>query len=248
MESVPTVAYIVLWKEGPMRQSYFTPAVFAFLKELEENNNKQWWEENKDRYVEVIREPAKEFIADFGERLGGLSDHFTADIRTNGGSLMRPYRDMRFSKDKVPYKTNVGIQFRHEMGKDVHAPGFYVHIERGACFAGIGIWSPETKVAYQIRDAIYEDPEGWKKVAKFKSFANVWDLDIEEDERLRKVPKQYGDEFPFPDDLRMKSFIAGHHMTQKSVTSPDFDVDLYKAFKAGSDFNEFLCRAIGVPY
>jgi uncharacterized protein (TIGR02453 family) len=231
-----------------MRQSYFTPAVFAFLKELEENNNKLWWEENKDRYIRVIREPAKEFIADFGERLGGLSDHFTADTRTNGGSLMRPYRDVRFSKDKTPYKTNVGMQFRHEMGKDVHAPGFYVHIERGACFAGIGLWNPETKVAHQIRDAIYEDPTGWKKATRYKAFTNVWALDADDEDRLKRVPKQYDPEFPYADDLRKKSFIAGHRMTQGSVTSPDFDADLYSVFKAGSNLNAFLCGAIGLPY
>jgi uncharacterized protein (TIGR02453 family) len=231
-----------------MRQSYFTPAVFAFLKELEENNNKQWWEENKGRYIAVVREPSKEFIADFGERLGGLSDHFTADTRTNGGSLMRPYRDVRFSKDKTPYKTNIGIQFRHEMGKDVHAPGFYVHIERGACFAGVGLWNPETKMAHQIRDAIYEDPNAWKKATRYKSFTDVWGLDAEDEVRLKRLPKQYDAGFPYADDLRKKSFIAGHRLTQRSVSSPDFDADIFKTFKAGSNFNAFLCKAIGLPY
>jgi uncharacterized protein (TIGR02453 family) len=242
------MAYIVGRKEGFMRQSYFTPAVFAFLKELEGNNNKQWWDENKDRYIRVIREPAQEFIADFGERLGGLSDHFIADVRTNGGSLMRPYRDVRFSKDKTPYKTNIGIQFRHELGKDVHAPGFYVHIERGACFAGIGLWNPETKVTYQIRDAIYEDPGRWKKATRYKVFTDVWDLDTEDADHLKQVPKQYDPGFAYADDLRMKSFIAGHPMTHKTVTSPDFDDDLYKVFKAGSNLNSFLCNAVGLPY
>lgn len=231
-----------------MRQSYFSPAVFTFLKELEANNNKPWWEENKDRYITVIREPAKEFIADFGQRLQGISDHFVADTRTNGGSLMRPYRDVRFSKDKTPYKTNVGIQFRHEMGKDVHAPGFYVHIERGECFAGVGLWTPETKVAHQIRDAIYEDPDRWKKATKYKSFTNVWDLTADEEDRLKRVPKQYDLEFPYTDDLRMKSFIAGHRFTQKAITSPEFDADLAKVFKAASNLNAFLCNAIGLPY
>ncbi len=82
------------------RQSYFTPAVFTFLKDVAANNNREWWEDNKDRYISVVREPAKEFIADFGVRLQAMSDHFVADTRTNGGSLMRPYRDTRFSKDK----------------------------------------------------------------------------------------------------------------------------------------------------
>ena len=134
------------------------------------------------------------------------------------------------------------------MGKDVHAPGFYVHIERGACFAGVGLWTPETKVAHQIRDAIYEDPEGWKKASRYKSFTNVWDLDVEEEDRLKRVPKQYDPEFAYADDLRMKSFIAGHRFTQKTVTSSEFDAELAKAFKVGSNLNAFLCSAIDLPY
>ena len=111
-----------------MAKRHFKKDVFDFLNELESNNEKTWWENNKDRYIAVIREPALEFINDFEVSLKKISPHFVADSRTVGGSLMRPYRDVRFSKDKTPYKTNVGIQFRHEQGKDVHAPGFYVHI------------------------------------------------------------------------------------------------------------------------
>lgn len=231
------------------RQSYFTPAVFKFLRELEDNNEKAWWEENKDRYIRVIREPAKEFIEDFGVRLHAISDHFVADTRTNGGSLMRPYRDTRFSKDKTPYKTNIGIQFRHEMGKDVHAPGFYVHIEPGACFAGLGMWNPEAKVARQIRDEIHESPDEWKKATRYKRFTNVWALGAEDDtDRLKRVPREFSEEHPYQDDLRLKSFTAGHALTQKSVTSPDFDVELAKLYKAGSAYTEFLCKAIGLPF
>ncbi len=231
-----------------MRQSYFTPAVFTFLRELADNNEKGWWEANKDRYISTIREPAKEFIADFEPRLQAMSDHFIADTRTNGGSLMRPYRDTRFSGDKTPYKTNVGIQFRHEMGKDVHAPGFYLHIEPGGCFAGIGMWRPEPKVAAQIRTAIYENPDAWKKATKYKAFTNVWSLDLDDSEMLKRVPKGFDAEFSYADDLRMKSFIAGHKLSQKTVTSPEFDVELAKAYKVAVPFTEFLCKAIGLPF
>jgi uncharacterized protein (TIGR02453 family) len=231
-----------------MTASYFSPKVFAFLRELEENNNRPWFEENKQRYLDTIREPAKVFIEDFGDRLQAISDHFIADTRTNGGSLMRPYRDTRFSADKTPMKTNVGIQFRHEMGRDVHAPGFYVHIEPRECFAGIGMWTPEPKVARQIREAIYEDPEAWKRATKYKSFTSVWDLDPGDEAKLKRVPKEFGGDSPYAEDLRFKSFIAGHRLTQKSVTSADFDAELAKVFRAGSALNAFLCRAIGLPY
>jgi len=231
-----------------MRQSYFTPAVFKFLRELEENNDRSWWEANKERYISTIREPAKEFIEDFEPRLTNISDHFVADTRTNGGSLMRPYRDTRFSKDKTPYKTNVGIQFRHEIGKDVHAPGFYLHLEPGACFAGVGMWKPEAKVARKIRDGIFEDPDGWKKATKRKAFTDTWDLSVEDEETLKRVPKEYGDDFVYADDVRMKSFIAGSRLTQKAVTSKSFDNDLAKLFAKASGLTEFLCKAVGLPF
>lgn len=227
---------------------YFTPAVFKFLRELDANNNKGWWEENKDRYVATIREPALDFIADFGERLGEISPHFTADTRVNGGSLMRPYRDMRFSKG-LPYKTNVGIQFRHKAGKDVHAPGFYVHLEPGQCFTGVGLWRPEAAVARNIRQAINDDPKGWGKAAHSRSFTDVWSVEGHEEDRLKRVPKEFDDDHhPYPDDLRLKSFIASHRLTQKEVTSNGFGDDLLKSFKKAGPYTSFLCEAVGVPF
>lgn len=231
-----------------MGTRYFKPAVFAFLRELEANNDKLWWEANKDRYVETIREPARDFIADFGGRLQGISPHFTGDTRTNGGSLMRPYRDLRFSNDKTPYKTNVGIQFRHEMGKDVHAPGFYIHLEPTQSFIGVGMWHPETKVARAIRQAINEDPNGWSQVAHSRGFASVWSLGGHEDDRLKRLPKDLDPEHPHTDDLRLKSFMAGARITQKTATSAGFSDDLYAMFEKAAPFTRFLCEAIGVPF
>lgn len=232
-----------------MAQSYFTPKVFTFLREVDQNNDRAWWEKNKERYIETIREPAKVFIEDFGSRLQAISDHFMADTRTNGGSLMRPYRDTRFSKDKTPYKTNVGIQFRHERGKDVHAPGFYLHLEPGRCFAGVGMWMPEAKVARVIRERIYEHPDEWRKATQYKRFASRWNLMSDDDgDYLKRVPKDFDPEFKYADALRLKTFIAVSSLTQKAVTSPDFDVELAERFKAGSDLNRFLCKAQGLPY
>ncbi len=230
------------------RQTYFTPAVFKFLRELKDNNNRPWFEANKDRYISLIREPAKEFIHDFAPRLTNISDHFIADTRTNGGSLMRPYRDTRFGSDKTPYKTNVGIQFRHEMGKDVHAPGFYLHLEPAGCWAAVGLWAPEPKVAKQIRDRIFDESEAWKTATRAKAFTDVWTISHEDSEMLRRVPKEYGDDFEFADDVRKKSFTAGSNLTQKLVTSASFDDDLAKLFAKASAYNRFLCEAVGLPY
>lgn len=231
-----------------MVKRHFTKGVFDFLRELEANNDKAWWEDNKDRYIRVIREPSLEFINDFRPRLEKISHEFVADSRTVGGSLMRPYRDVRFSKDKTPYKTNVGIQFRHAMGKDVHAPGFYLHLEPGSCFAGVGLWRPETKVARDIRQAVYDDPARWKKVSKGKSFTDTWNLETDDEHTLKRVPKEFDQSHPYPDDLRLKSFIASTRLSQKQVTSEGFDADLARMYKRASGFTEFLCDAIGLAY
>ena len=227
---------------------YFSRGVFEFLRELEANNEKNWWEDNKDRYIQVVREPALEFINDFGERIKKISPHFLADSRRVGGSLMRPYRDVRFSKDKTPYKTNVGIQFRHEQGKDVHAPGFYLHLEPKASFAGVGLWTPETKVAGAIRQRIHDDAEGWKKASKSRAFTNVWDMNQHENEYLKRVPKDLDPDHPYADDLRLKSFIAGARLTQAQVTSGGFADDLAKMYATAGPFTGFLCNAIGLSF
>ena len=228
---------------------YFNPATFAFLRDLAANNDKRWWDENKDRYLASVREPALDFIVDFGEKLGAISPHFRSDTSINGsGSLMRPYRDIRFSTDKTPYKTNVGIQFRHEAGRDVHAPGFYLHLEPSRCFAGSGLWTPPTEVARQIRQAISDDPRGWSAAAHGNSFEEKWSLGEHDEDRLRRIPSGLDPNHPHADDLRLKSFVAGTRLTQKEVTSPDFADRLLKSFKETAPLTRFLCEAIGVPF
>lgn len=224
---------------------HFTPALFRFLSDLEANNNREWFNANKDRYIEVVQEPALQFINDFASRLARISPHFRADARVQGGSLFRIYRDTRFSKDKTPYKTNTGMHFRHERSKDAHAPGYYLHLEPGECFMGVGLWRPETKVAYQIREAIAADPQGWKKAAHGKRFTDVYTL---AGESLQRLPKGFDPDHPHIDDLKRKDFMASSRLTQKQVTSDGF-IDEFEAHaKRGTPFMAFLCGAVGVDF
>ena len=141
------------------QQASFGPELFSFLTDLRANNDRDWFAANKHRYEQDLLEPALAFIEDFAPRLEKISPHFRADPRPSGGSLFRIYRDTRFSKDKSPYKTNLGIHFRHERAKDAHAPGYYLHIGPGEVFAGGGIWQPGTDGATRIREAIVADPD-----------------------------------------------------------------------------------------
>ena len=111
-----------------MQEPCFQPDLFRFLDALRGNNNREWFQANKERYESDVKGPMLRFIGDFAPRLRQISPRFVADPRPNCGSLFRIYRDVRFSKDKTPYKTNAGAQFRHQAGKDAHAPGFYLHV------------------------------------------------------------------------------------------------------------------------
>ena len=114
------------------------------MADLAENNRREWFQANKDRYETHVKDALLTFVSDFGERLAGISPHMVADPRPSGGSMFRIYRDVRFSKDKSPYKTNAGVHFRHEVGREVHGPGLYLHLQPGMIFAAAGIWRPNS--------------------------------------------------------------------------------------------------------
>ena len=228
-----------------MAKRHFTPSLFTFLKDLDANNEREWFHEPKDRYLNSVQEPAMEFIIDFKPKLQQISPHFTAEAKTVGGSLFRIQRDTRFSKDKTPYKPNTGMQFRHESAKDAHAPGLYLHLQPGECFAGVGLWRPETKVAYQIREHISEHPKEWKKATQGKRFTDVWELG---GESLKRPPKGFDEDHPLIEDLKRKDFIASTRLTQKQITSEGFIDEYTKLNKRAAPFMEFLCNAVGVPY
>ena len=228
-----------------MATRYFTPQLFAFLKDLEQNNNRDWFKANQDRFEQEVREPALDFINDFAAPLGKISDHFVADTRKAGGSLFRIQRDTRFSKDKTPYKLNTGMHFRHSMAKDAHAPGFYLHIQPSECFMGVGLWRPETKVAYEIRRIIDEDQAGWKRATRGKRFTDVYEL---VGESLKRPPRGYDEDHPLIVDLKRKDFIASTRLTQKQITSSSLMADFTDNCRRASPLMGYLCRAVRVPY
>jgi uncharacterized protein (TIGR02453 family) len=225
--------------------NYITPELFTFFRELRENNNREWFQANKSRYEQQVREPLLQFITDFGLRLAEISPHYVADARRSGGSLFRIYRDVRFSKDKTPYKTAAGIQFRHESGKDVHAPGFYLHLEPDNVFAGTGIWHPDTQTLTHIRDTIVENPTRWQAIISVEDFRSNFEL---EGDSLKRAPKGYDPDHPLIEDLKRKDFVAGKAMAEVDARAPDFIDRFAEVCRLGAPFAEFLTRAVGLPW
>ena len=228
-----------------MGTRYFTPKLFGFLKDLAENNDREWFKANQDAYENYVREPALEFINDFTGPLKGISEFFATDSRTVGGSLFRIQRDTRFSKDKTPYKTSASASFRHERGKDVHAPGLYLHLEPKGVFLGGGIWRPDGKVMRKIRDALVADPKGWRRCTSGKGFRDGWELG---GESLKRAPRGYDPEHPLVEDLKRKSFVAFKKLTEKDVCQPGFVAAYVRHCRGISPFLKFLTAATGVPW
>jgi len=225
--------------------SFFSEATFAFLGELAENNKRDWFNDHKQQYEDAVRTPALQFIEAMGPRLSSMTPHFTADARKMGGSLMRIYRDTRFGKDKTPYKTNIGIQFRHELGKDVHAPGFYVHISSSSVFVGVGIWHPPSEALARIRQTIDEDPKAWKAARDDVDFSRWFTLT---GDSLMRPPRGFSAEHPLIDDLKRKDFIAVADLPPELVMQDAFDQLSADYFAAATPLMRFLCKALRIPY
>jgi uncharacterized protein (TIGR02453 family) len=228
--------------------TFFTPRTFAFLRELAAHNDRSWFAANQERFETDVREPALHFIEEFSEPLRRISPHFVADARKVGGSLFRIQRDTRFSKDKTPYKTHVGVQFRHVVTKDnVHAPGFYLHLEPGgASFAAAGLWRPATADAAAIRQAIADDAAKWRRAVHQGRFAARYGA--LEGDSLKRPPRGFEPDHPLIDDLRRKDFIATTRLRQSDVTSADFLKAYTATVKDAVPFMRFLCGALDLGF
>ena len=224
----------------------FPKDLVKFLRELSRNNNREWFQENKDRYKKSIVAPLCDFIVAMGPRLEKISNCYVADARPHGGSMFRIYRDVRFARDKRPYKEHAACHFRHEAGKDAHAPGFYLHIEPKEVFAGGGIWMPPNASLDKIRQAIVEKPEQWKKITSGKTFVKYFSA--VQGAGLKRPPRGFDKEHPLIEDLKRKSFFAMHKIDAKLLYTPRFITEVDRSFTALSPLLEFLTLALELPY
>jgi uncharacterized protein (TIGR02453 family) len=227
------------------RYACFTPATIDFLHELSSNNNREWFNENKPRYEEQVLDVALRFIQSMQEPLEEIAPYFTAIPKRMGGSLMRVYRDTRFAKDKTPYKTNIGIQFRHEQARDVHSPGYYVHIDTEQVFVGVGMWRPESDSLFRIRQRIVDQQEEWLRATRDKTFTRHFALG---GQSLSRAPRGFDKDHPLLTDIKRKDFIAIRSLPLDAATQPRFQQKVETAFRAGDAYMRFLCKAVQVPF
>ncbi len=227
------------------RYAGFEPRTLRFLEQLEANNNRDWFSANKQRYESDVLDVALRFIISMQEPLEDIAPRFTAVPTRVGGSLMRVYRDTRFSPNKSPYKTNVGIQFRHEQARDVHSPGYYVHIEPDQVFLGVGMWRPDPDSLRHIRERIVARPEEWRRALADAKFKRMFTLG---GESLTRPPRGFDADHVCIDDIKRKSFIAVREFDVAACLKPSFQRSVETSFRNAEPLMRFLCNAVGVRF
>ncbi len=220
---------------------YFTPRTLAFLRELRENNDREWFAANKQRYERDVRDPTLRFISDFGPRLAKIAPRLVADPRPSGGSMFRIYRDTRFSGDKSPYKTHVGIHFFHEKAKAAASvPGFYLHIAPGESFAAGGIWHPDPVSLAKVREAIAAGSPAWKAIKRSK-------LPVEGGS-LKRPPRGFAADHPFIDDLKRTDFVASVPLDERALCSENFLSAFGAACRKMNLLVKFVAQSLALPW
>lgn len=227
------------------RYACFESRTIRFLEELKANNNREWFKEHKSRYEDDVLDVALRFIISMQEPLAEFAPRFTAVPTRVGGSLMRVYRDTRFSKNKLPYKTNIGIQFRHEQAKDVHSPGYYVHIDPDEVFLGAGMWRPDADALRGIRERIATKPLEWQRTMDDRSFSRHFSLG---GETLTRPPRGFDKDHECIEDIKRKSFIAVRSLEIEDCMKPQFQKTVETSFKSTEPFMRFLCTSVGVRF
>lgn len=211
-----------------------SPSTLQFLKDLEKNNNREWFNENKNHYLE-----AKEDVELFIENLIQEIAQFDEEILKIDPkkAVFRIYRDIRFSKDKTPYKIHFGASLGMRKGSKIS--GYYIHIEPGKSFLAGGVYNPESAVLKQIRNEIRANGDDLLKIIEQKDFRNNFrGLSVEH--KLQRVPAGFEKNHPMAEYLKLKSFTVSHPISNEALFDPNAAKNFAEILKTIKPLNDFL--------
>lgn len=228
--------------------SGFPSAAFTFLKGLSEHNEREWFEARRATYEDALRRPMKALIEEMDARLATIAPEVTGTVK---GSMFRIHRDVRFSRNKAPYKTNAACWFFHRdsrgtVGKDaVHGgAGLYFNLEPRACFAGGGVWMPAAPALKRVRAALDVGHEEFESIVNARAFRTMLGT-LETEAMLKRMPRGYAMDHPAAEWLRYQSFTAGCALTQAEVTSAALPDRLEEIFRTTVPLVRWLNGAMG---
>ena len=215
-----------------------TTLILKFLTDLSKNNNREWFEENKKRFLEA-KTNFEEIVQGYIDEIAKFDTGITGLQAKK--CVFRIYRDVRFSKDKSPYKLNFGASMT-EGGRKTANPGYYIHIKPGECFFGGGLYHPEADDLKKVRQEIDYNSKsfvGMVESKKFKeTFGEIWG------DKLKRPPKGYDVDHPQIEYLKLKDFVALHKVNDAAIRKGDFIKNGIKVYKMIKPFNDFLKTAL----
>jgi uncharacterized protein (TIGR02453 family) len=215
------------------------PATLHFLKQVSENNNREWFAEHKAEY-EAARADVLAFTALLIPQLAAIDKAFAKDTQAKN-CVLRIYRDVRFSKDKSPYKNNFGIFFAVH-GKSGTEPGYYINLQPGNCFFAAGYWMPDPAALKSIREEIDYNADQFLEIIQAKPFTKLFK--ISKEDTLKTTPKGYQSDHPLIDILKLKSFNGIYHLPDEALFKPSIVNKLKTAFESVYPFILFLRTAV----
>jgi uncharacterized protein (TIGR02453 family) len=232
----------------PLGFGGFRPAAFRFLRDLARNNDKAWFEAHRDVYEREVREPMRRLVEALDTRLASIAPEIIGDPRR---SMFRIHRDVRFSRDKSPFKTNAGAWLYHrDAGRKVGTAGegggagFYFHLDPTTCFLAGGIWMPARPALLRIREAIAAQPTALARLTRASGFRRRFD-GLNEEAKLRRVPQGFAPDHPAAEWLKLQSFTAVATLEPGLVTSPRLVDRLCRDYAALVPLVRWLNRALG---
>ena len=224
----------------------FQPNAIDFLAELAVNNDREWFTPRKSEYERLLKQPMEALVAALADRLAARDIPLLADAKR---SIFRIYRDTRFSKDKSPYKTNLGATFpwlaRDSAGQPVvaeasaHANGGYFSFQPGEMYVGGGMWMPEKARLDAFRRAVVDEPDRVRAALEEPGFVAAFGA-VSAHEHLKKVPPGFPSDHPMADLLRFKDVVFGRNLADDEVCSPSLPDTLADAYAAGMPVFRFL--------
>ncbi len=210
--------------------------ILNFLTALKENNNREWFASNKDWYIRV-----KDEFETLGRKFILEISKFDEDIKHVDlkDCVFRIYRDTRFSNDKTPYKTHMGVYIAAGGGRKSPRGGYYVHFEPNASFIAAGVWCPEPNILKALRKSVYENIDEFNEIRNEKEFARYFSNFFDED-KLKNVPAGFPKDFPEAEFLKLKHYIAEYQLDESLINDKDFVSKTVNIFKSGYPLNRFL--------